>query len=148
MNNARRGHVSPNIYFREIDRTNIGTRQFSAKTTKIQEIVSGGGGGTPTPPVPPTCTESSSYTISNVSYPLTVEYSATSNTIAIDYILTVINSSCETSTTMGSDTIIVEFEANTNAEPRTIVGSVEYQGNVVNYEFTQEGLPIDDNLFI
>ena len=145
MKTIRGSHVSPGVYFRETNKTNKVIKPFvspslsSAHTPKSSKPQGGGGGGTPTPPVPPPCTESSSYTISNVSYPRTVEFSATSNIISFDYTVSIINGRCETSTINGSDSVTIQFEVNGTDEPKTISGSIEYHGNAINYEFIQMG---------
>lgn len=92
------------------------------------------------------CDASTSYTISNVSYPQSVEYNATNAVISFSYIKTIINSDCSVVNNPGTDSIEIEFDTNTTHNPKTITGEVRYQGVEIRYSFTQKGAPCEERV--
>ena len=92
------------------------------------------------------CEEKTTYTVSNVSYAKVINAETTSNIVTIEYIKTIINADCQTSTDSGIDRVIIECGENTSYTQRTISGTISWSGGMVEYSFIQKGVTCDETI--
>ena len=95
-------------------------------------------------PLPSPCLETTSYTVSNVSYPQIVGHNTTNAVISFSYVETITNTDCSVLKNNGTYSIKIEFEANKTHNSRTIDGTVNFRGVAVSYSFIQKGVPCEE----
>jgi hypothetical protein len=86
------------------------------------------------------CFSADYYIVENVTYPIVVNDSDTSNTISFDYDHVTVNANCDETHDRGSDSMEIKFLENDDTQTIGHISSFDYNGTEVPYYFSQKGV--------